>query len=64
MTEFDIWYAAYLMLCWYGGTAEEESARRADEFAAAGDPEGEAGWRRIIDVIGQLANRTPPGPLH
>jgi hypothetical protein len=64
MTEIDIWHAAYLMLRWYGGTAREESARRADEFAAAGDADGAAGWRRVIEAIGQLANRTPPGPLH
>ena len=64
MTEIEIWRAAYLMLRWYGDTAQEESARRAVEFAAAGDPEGEAGWRRIIDAIGELANRTPLGPLH
>jgi len=64
MTEFEIWRAAYLMLRWYGGTAQEESSRRADESVAAGDSAGAAGWRRIIDVIGQLANRTPAGPLH
>ena len=64
MTEIEIWRAAYLMLQWYGGTAREESARRAEEFAAAGDPEGEAGWRRIIDRIGQLANAAPLGPVH
>ena len=64
MNEIDIWRAAYLMLRWYGDTAREESARRAAEFAAAGDPEGEAGWRRIIEAVGKLANRTPCGPLH
>jgi hypothetical protein len=64
MTEIDIWRAAYLMLRWYGDTAREEAARRADEFAAAGDPEGEADWRRIIGSVGELANTTPPGPLH
>ncbi len=63
MTESDIWRAAFLMLRWYGGTAQEESARRAAEFAAA-DPDGEAGWRRIIDVIALLANTTPHGPVH
>jgi hypothetical protein len=26
MTEIDIWRAAYLMLWWYGETAQEESA--------------------------------------
>jgi hypothetical protein len=64
MTEIEIWRAAFLMLRWYGGTAQEESARRADESAAAGDPAGAAGWRRVIDVISQLANRTRAGPLH
>jgi len=48
MTEIDIWRAAYLMLWWYGETAQAESARRADEFAADRDPAGEACWRRII----------------
>jgi hypothetical protein len=64
MTEIDIWRAAYLMLWWYGDTAQEESGRRADEFCAAGDHTGEACWRRIIDVIGQLANTTPSGLMH
>jgi hypothetical protein len=64
MTEIDIWRAAYLMLWWYGDTAQEESARRADEFAADGDPTGEACWLRIIDAIGQLANTTPIGLMH
>ena len=63
MTEIEIWRAAYLVLRWYGATAEQDSARRADELVGAGDPAGAAGWRRI-EVIGQLANRTPPGPLH
>jgi hypothetical protein len=64
MTEIDMWRAAHLMLWWYGETAQEESARRADEFAADGNPIGEACWRRIIDVIGQLANTIPSGPIH
>ena len=64
MTEIEIWRAAYLVLRWYGATAEQDSARRADELVGAGDPAGAADWRRIIEVIGQLANRTPPGPLH
>ena len=64
MTESDIWRAACLMLRWYGETAQEESARRADEFAAAGDPDGEAGWRRVIEVILELANPTPDGPVN
>ena len=64
MTEIDIWRAAYLMLWWYGETAQEESARRADEFAADGDPAGEACWRNVIDAIEQLTNITTFGLIH
>jgi len=64
MTEIDIWRAAYLMLWWYGKTAQEESARRADEFAADGDPAGEACWRKVIDAISMLENTTSSGLMH
>ena len=64
MTEIDVWRTASLMLWWYGATAQEESARRAGEFAADGNAAGEACWRRIIDVIAQLVNTTPSGLLH
>jgi hypothetical protein len=62
--EIDIWRAATLMLKRYGERALEESASRADELASAGDDNGVAVWRRISDAVGQLANTTPPGPLH
>jgi hypothetical protein len=62
--EIDIWRVAYLMLKRYGNEADIESAIQAEELAEAGDWAGEAVWRRIIDAIGQLENRTPPGPLH
>jgi hypothetical protein len=64
MSEIEIWRTASLMLWWYGATAQEESARRANEFAADGDPAGEACWRRIINVIAQLANTTRCGTIH
>ena len=48
----------------YGNTALVESARRADELAAAGGTAGVAVWSRIINAVDQLANTTPPGPLH
>jgi len=62
--EIDIWRAANLMLRRYGDNAAEESAARADELAAQDDYNGAAVWRRITDAVGQLANRTPAGPLH
>ena len=62
--EIDIWRAANLMLKRYGVRALEESTTRADELAADGDHDGAATWRRITDTVGQLANNTPPGPVH
>jgi hypothetical protein len=62
--EIDIWRAANLMLKRYGDKALEESAARADELTAQDDYNGAAVWRRITDAVGQLAKRTPAGPLH
>ena len=62
--EIDIWRAANLMLKRYGDKALEESGQRADDLAAAGDDNGAATWRRITAAVDQLANNTPPGPLH
>jgi hypothetical protein len=62
--EIDIWRAATLMLKRYGDKALEQSVTRADELAAAGDHDGAATWCRITVAVEQLANTTPPGPLH
>ena len=62
--EIDIWRVANLMLNRYGDEADIESAIRAEELAEKGDWTGEAIWRRVTDAMGQLVNRTPPGPIH
>ena len=62
--EIDIWRAANLMLKRYGDEALEESAKQADELAAAGDDNDAATWRRITNAVEQLANNAPPGLLH
>jgi hypothetical protein len=62
--EIEIWRAATLMLKSYGERALEESAARVDELATAGDDGGVAVWRRISVAVEQLANTTPPGPVH
>jgi len=62
--EIDIWRVAQLMLKRYGDEADIESALRAEELAEAGNHNGAAVWRRIINAIGQLENTTPSGPLH
>jgi hypothetical protein len=62
--EIDIWRAANLLLKRYGDKALEESAARAEELVAQDDHTGAAIWRRITDAVSQLANETPPRPLH
>jgi hypothetical protein len=62
--EIDICRAANLMLKRYGEKALEESTTRADELAADGDHDGAVTWRRITDAVLQLANTTPPRPVH
>jgi hypothetical protein len=62
--EIDIWRAAQLMLKRYGDQALKESAARATELTLAGDDDGAATWRSIMEAVTQLANTTPPGPVH
>jgi hypothetical protein len=62
--EIDIWRAATLMLKRYGEKALDESATRADQLSADGDHDGAATWRRITAAVAELANNTPPGPVH
>jgi hypothetical protein len=64
ISDIDIWRAATLMLKRYAGTVHTESIGRADELTAEGDPAGAATWRLITDAVEQLANTTPPGPVH
>jgi hypothetical protein len=37
---------------------------RADELAARDNYHGQATWRRIIEAVGELVNKTLPGALH
>ena len=62
--EIDIERAATLMLKRYGDKAFEESDLRAAELSASGDVNGVAAWHRISVAVAQLANTTPPGPVH
>ena len=48
------------MLKRYGDKALEESRTRVDQLA----DDGADTWRRITAAVVQLANTTPPGPLH
>jgi hypothetical protein len=62
--EIDISRAAELMLKCYGDQALKESAARATELTLAVDDDGAAIWHRIMEAVTQLADTTPPGPVH
>jgi hypothetical protein len=64
VSELEIWRAANLLLERYGDNATAEGTARADALAEAGEREGAAVWRRITEAVAQLANKTPPGPVH
>jgi hypothetical protein len=55
----DIWRAANLLLKRHGPDAALAAARRADELLAAGDPEGCAVWKRILEAVGELTRTKP-----
>jgi hypothetical protein len=52
------------MLKRYGDNALEESAARTNELALAGDDDGATTRRRFMAAVTELANKTPPGPVH
>ena len=52
------------MLKRYSERALDESAAQADELALAGDDDRASTWRRIMGADTELANTTPPGPVH
>lgn len=57
--EIDIWRAAGVMMKRYGKDAALEATRRADEFEAQGNRDGQRIWLRIITAIDALQNVQP-----
>ena len=55
----DIWRAANLLVKRHGADAALTAARRADELLAAGDDEGCAIWKRILEAVSELTRTTP-----
>ena len=52
--ELDTYRAAKLLIDQHGQEAPIRAAERADELLEAGDIEGAAIWRAIMDVIEEL----------
>ena len=55
--DIDIWRTAWLMVERYDGGAGFEAAARADELMEAGDLDGAATWRRILDAVEEFQRK-------
>ena len=63
-SDFDIYRSARLLIDQHGDEAAIRAAERADAMLEAGDLDGAATWRRILDAIKQLQGVTPAGTVH
>jgi hypothetical protein len=59
MDDADIWRAVNLLAKHYGADAALAAAQRAEELLAAGDVNGFAVWKRILDAAAELTRTTP-----
>ena len=48
----------------HGNDAAIHAAMRSDELLDAGDPDGAATWRRVIQAIKELESTIPGGVVH
>ncbi len=63
-SDLDIYRAAKLVMDQHGQDAAFHAAQRADAVLDAGDLDGAATWRRVLDAIKQLQGVTPAGTVH
>ncbi len=59
--DIDIYRAAKLLIDKHGDEAAITATKRATELLGAGDVDGYAVWKRVLQAIEQLAS-TKPGP--
>jgi hypothetical protein len=59
IADLDIWRAASILVKRHGRDAAIAAPQRADECLAAGDVEGQAIWKRIVEAILELLRDTP-----
>ena len=59
IADIDLWRAAVLMFKRHRLDAATVAAQRADECLAAGDVEGQAIWKRIVEATLELPKDRP-----
>lgn len=64
MDNRDVWLSAKVLVDQHGNKAAIQAAMRSDELLGAGDLDGAATWRRVIQAINELENTEPDGSVH
>ncbi len=59
--DLDIYRSAQVLVKQHGPDAPIEAAMRADELLEAGDLDGYAVWKRILQAVGELLSKRPDG---
>ena len=59
--DLDIYRAANVLIKQHGSHAELEAAQRADALLDAGDMDGTATWRKVLEAIQELQRDRRPG---
>ncbi len=59
-----LWRTAKLCIEQYGEDAATHAAMRADELMEAGDMDGRAVWRRLLEAVKVLLAQEPEGTVH
>ena len=62
--DIDIYLEAVALIHRHDAHAAIHAALQADARLDAGDLDGAAAWRRILDAIKQMQNKTPAGTVH
>lgn len=57
--DIDIWCCAVVMINRYRDSAGIEAAKRADEYKAMGEQDGQEVWRRIASAVDELTTVKP-----
>jgi hypothetical protein len=66
MDDIDIWRTAQLLIKTHGAEADLAAAHRVDAMIEAGDPAGEATWKKVLAATKELqrTERKPGDAVH
>ncbi len=64
ITDWELWACATYLRKQHGGDAKAAALNRSAELEAAGEQRGAAVFRRIAQLVDELAAEQAPGPVN